>query len=234
MKEHKLGIVGDGCMARHLKHYLDMENIPFTGWSRSVDSCSPYSKLKHCRYVIILISDDHIEDFIQRNHELLNMNLIHFSGSLTTNSAAGIHPLMTFSKELYSLNEYRNIPFIGEEGNTTLKEVIPELKNPYYEVPQDIKPAYHALCVISGNFTNIIWNKVMRDFKNRLGLPKELLYPYLDRTIANIKTDPFNSLTGPIKREDKSTIKRNIKALKNPLWRKIYMLFNKAYKKELK
>lgn len=221
-------------MANHLKHYLSMENIPYYSWSRSEDSCAPYSKLKDCQYIIILISDDKIVDFLQKNPDLKKLKLVHFSGSLTTKAASGIHPLMTFSDQLYSLDEYRNIPFIGEKGKTTLKDVIPGLKNPYYEISPDLKSSYHALCVISGNFTNILWHKTMKDFEDKLSLPKEILSAYLNRTMLNIRSNPFESLTGPLKRGDKLTMKRNIKALKSPVWRKIYRLFNKAYKKEFK
>lgn len=234
MKENNLGIVGSGCLATHLKHYLDMESVPYTCWSRSQDKCSPYSKLKGCKHIILLISDNSISEFILNNPKLQKLNLVHCSGSLTIEEAAGIHPLMTFSKELYSLEEYRNVPFIGEKGRIGLKTIIPQLRNQYYELPSDKRSIYHALCVISGNFTNILWNKTIRDFQNKLNLPREVLYPYLERTVLNIQKSPLDSLTGPIRREDKTTIKNNKRALQSPLWSKIYSLFNKVYQKEIK
>lgn len=234
MIKDKIGIVGNGLLATHFMHYLDLEDVEYLNWSRSKDKNSAGNKLSNCNPIVILISDDSIESFILNDPELENKEIIHFSGSLTLDLAYGFHPLMTFSKELYSLNEYREIPFIGELGKKKFKHFFPKLKNPNYSINPEYKPLYHALCVISGNFTNIVWHKTFKDFEEKLNLPREILTPYLYKTAENIKNNPFTSLTGPIKRGDIGTIKKNKKALKSKLWRRIYSLFNRVYKKEIK
>lgn len=234
MKKTPIGIVGSGNMATHFMHYLSMENIPYINWSRSKDQLSPIKKLERCKKIFLLISDDSIPKFINEYRDIENRELIHFSGSLTLENILGIHPLMTFSNSLYSLEEYREIPFVGEKGKFTLKELIPDLNNKTYTISKDQKALYHTLCVVGGNFTNIIWQKTFMDFNKELNLPIEILKPYLKQTIKNILNSPFNSLTGPIKREDKKTIKRNIESLKSPIWKKIYKLFNRAYNREIK
>ncbi len=228
------GIVGNGNRAKHLMHYLSMEKIPYINWGRSIDYLHPSVKLSSCQTVLLLISDDSIRSFSKSNKWLHNRDLIHFSGSLCLENISGIHPLMTFSKDLYSLEDYRNIPFIGEIGGKSLKELIPGITNQEFQIPKDKKNLYHSLCVIGGNFTNILWQKAFKDFKDELDLPIELLKPYLLKTVENIINNPFNSLTGPIKRGDKKTIKRNVKALKSPLWKRIYKLFNRSYNTEIK
>lgn len=234
MNNTPLGIVGNGFMATHIMHYFDMEKTPYINWSRSSDSISPAKKLINCNPILVLIKDGCIDRFIEENPELQSKELIHFSGALKSEKAIGIHPLMTFSSDLYSYDQYIGIPFVGERGNPTLKELLPTLKNPYYQIDGDKKGLYHALCVISGNFTSILWQKTVKGFEDQLNLPGEVLAPYLERVMKNIKDNPFNSLTGPIKRGDITTIKKNKIALSSPLWAKIYSLFNKAYKKELK
>lgn len=232
MNKKTLGIVGNGSLAKHLSHYCHLKGIPFISWSRSEDKLSPEEKLHKADTILLLISDDSINDFINRHPDLQKKQLIHCSGSLVTDLAMGYHPLMTFSHSLYGLEFYSTIPFVGEIGSPHLRELIPEWDNPYYAIPKEQRALYHALCVVGGNFTNIIWAKVFRDFKEQLKLPDEILHPYLEQTVKNIKTDPYNSLTGPIKRGDTLTMKRNRKALNNRIWNRIYKLFNRVYRGE--
>ncbi len=231
MKENYIGIVGDGLIATHFAHYLDLEGLSYTIWSRKKEKSTAVSKLRDSTIILLLISDDSIVSFIKENPQLTSKTLLHFSGSLTTKEAIGFHPLMTFSKELYSLERYRKIPFVCEENDLSFKDVFPTLKNPYYQINTESKPLYHALCVLSGNFTTMLWQKTMNDFENTLNLPKEILNPYLDQVCLNIKSDVENALTGPIKRRDKATIKKNIGALQSRLWKKIYRLFRDVYYK---
>ncbi|MGL1891148.1 MAG: DUF2520 domain-containing protein [Spirochaetaceae bacterium] len=227
------GIIGDGLLATHLCHYFTLEGIPFLRWSRKLDNKTPTIKLDGCKYIIILISDDSISNFLDNNYFNNSISVIHFSGSMNSKKAVGFHPLMSFGPKLYTLEEYKNIPFICEESDITFDSVFPTLTNKYYTMNPEMKALYHSLCVISGNFTTLLWQKVMKDFEKDLDLPKEVLLPYLSKIFDNLKDDPFNALTGPIKRGDKNTIKRNKKALKHRIWKNIYSLFNKAYKKEL-
>lgn len=218
-------------MATHFCNYLKLEGCSHTQWSRR--SNNPLSILDDCRTLVILIKDSAIEEFIAANPQLKSKKLIHFSGALEIEHIEGFHPLMTFSKELYTLEEYREIPFIGTTQESYFRDSLPFLKNPYYKINRENKALYHSLCVIGGNFSSILWQKVFMDFQKRLNLPKEVLYPYLERVIKNITESSENSLTGPIKRDDRRTIQKNIQSLSNP-WRKIYKLFRKAYLKEIK
>lgn len=234
MKNENLGVIGSGRVATHFMNYLNLSGMNYINWSRKKDIDSPEIKLKDVSIIIILISDDAIEEFIKSHPKLREKTLIHFSGTLSINGIISLHPLMTFSKNLYDFETYKSIPFIGIEGEKPLKTLLPELQNPYFTIKAEDKGVYHALCVISGNFTTILWQKAKNDFNNILNLPPQALDPYMNQIFNNLTVDYKNALTGPIKRGDKKTIRTNIKSLQSKVWKNIYKLFKKAYNKELK
>ena len=88
---------------------------------------------------------------------------------------------------------------------------------------------YHALCVLSGNFSVILWQKAKKDFEEKLNLPWQVLLPYLKQTFKNIETDIDKSLTGPLERGDTETILNNIKSLDEKEWKEVYRAFEKTY-----
>ena len=219
-------IVGDGRMARHFARYLELSGIPFIQWSRNRNSQEdPAEYLKGSRAVFLLISDDAISGFVKDHPGLKKMSLIHFSGSLYVEDIPSIHPLMTFSQELYSLEKYRSIPFIHEEGKVSLHDVLPELPNTSRAMDFRKKSLYHSLCVLSGNFTTMLWQKAFRDFDEKLELDSQLLIPYMEQTFENLKTNWTSALTGPLARGDEATIKRNLQALEGDLYREVYRSF---------
>ena len=222
-------IVGAGKMARHMDNYFNFLGVKHLNWKRGQD----ISILRDADIVLILISDDSIGNFIKLNPILKEKKLIHFSGALELPGVTGYHPLMTFGDKLYTLDEYQKIPFIGTSNTISFKESFPFLVNNYYKIPQEKKALYHGLCVLGGNFTTILWQKVIKDFEENLAIPREVLFPYMEKIISNIKLDSQNALTGPIKRQNKTTIKKNIKTL-GTLWGKIYKLFNRAYLRGIK
>ncbi len=223
-------IVGNGRLARHLRHYFSLENVPFRSWYRQQNQ-DLQSALRDISHVLLAISDRAIEPFYSEYPELSKKQCVHFSGSLYTNNIPGAHPLMTFADELYDLETYRQIPFVIERGGPRFEELLPGLKNKFYELDPDKKGLYHALCSLSGNFTVMLWEKVFREFENKLGLPKEVLVPYLQRTAANLAQSPKEKsvLTGPLVRGDQATIERHLSVLSGDPYRKIYAAFVAAH-----
>jgi predicted short-subunit dehydrogenase-like oxidoreductase (DUF2520 family) len=150
--------------------------------------------------------------------------------------AVGLHPLFTFAPDrLEPLETYRSILFVGERGRPGLPGLLPELTNPYVAIDPSDKPLYHALCVLGGNLTTLLWRTVVAE-SARLGLPGDAMAPYLDAVVRNLwaSDDP---LTGPLARGDHATVARNQEALAGSPLAAVYeafcQLFDRARQLEL-
>lgn len=172
------GIVGDGRLARHLVHYFNLLRIPYRQWSRRGQSDASET-LAPCSTILIAIQDSAIEPWAREygKQNSRAQKLIHFSGALGTKLATGMHPLMTFNAGFYELAEYQKIPFVCEEGPVKFTGIFPDLKNPHFTIKAEDKAYYHALCVMGGNFSAILWNKLFEEFKTRLRLPRKPPFP---------------------------------------------------------
>ena len=212
-------LVGGGRLARHLGFYLELEGLPFASWRRCDDVA--FEPLRdRAERVALLICDDAIEPFLERYRDGDRRVWIHCSGSLTTPLAEGVHPLMAFGPELYDLDTYRRVPFVCERGRRPLAELFPGLGNPRFTVDPVDKALYHALCVLAGNGTTLLWQRAFAGF-NKLGLPREALLPFLDRVARNLAVSP-DPLTGPLARGDRLTIDRNLEALAGDPYGEVY------------
>lgn len=220
-------IIGAGRMARHFRQYLHLLNIPYQQWSRKVDPAHTQLEaiIDRCNPIVILIQDGAIESFISTHPFLLDKTLVHFSGSLHTELAHSAHPLMTFSSELYSLDAYQKIPFVIENNRLSMNDLLPGLNNPSFKISSELKAFYHAMCVIGGNFTAILWQKFFTELETVFKIPKEAAYPYLNQVCVNLQKNLAEALTGPLVRKDEITIKANLQALENDPFQKVYQAF---------
>ncbi|MBS0288436.1 MAG: DUF2520 domain-containing protein [Proteobacteria bacterium] len=228
-------IIGDGRMAKHFCHYLNLLNLPFFQWARNKH---PHETLlKQCAlasHILILISDTQIASIAKQIPQQENQIILHFSGNLTLDSIYSAHPLGTFSHTLYTLEEYLALPFILESHGPPLCSLLPGLTNDAYFIPKALKSYYHALCVLSANFTCILWKKFFHELHNTLNLPPTIGLPYLTQTLQNIQKNPNGALTGPLARNDQQTIQGNLTALKNDPFFDIYNAFVNLFKHEVK
>ena len=225
----KYGIIGSGRLKSHLSHYFSLSNIPFNTWSRKENSSEDFASFADKSDVIILlIKDDAIEAFIDQNPILKGKILIHFSGSLTTEKAIGMHPLMSFSEKLFELETYQKLVFITEEP-VDFKQIFPSLKNQSHSIKKEDKAYYHALCVMSGNFTSILWAKLFSELEAKLKIPKEAAFPYLKSICDNLIHDYKNALTGPLIRKDIKTIDHNLDSLSKDDFLPIYEAFYQVF-----
>lgn len=225
-------LIGDGRLANHLGNYLNLLKLPFVQWCRK----QPISDLDQLQsgvsHILLAIKDDAIEKFVESHPELLKKTVVHFSGSLVSDRVYGAHPLMTFGKTLYDLPTYERIPFIFEKDRKSFAELLPGFKNPSFSICRELKPLYHALCVMGGNFTTILWQKLFEEFEATLGLPSSVALPYLEQIAKNLKDNPKVSLTGPLARRDLVTIETNLRALSEDPFKKIYESFVEVKLKE--
>lgn len=232
------GLLGSGRLARHLAHYLQAEGRNVRRWARkpvreanTIDpaECADAEErlrtlVAECSHILLLLSDDAIGPFVARHGFLAEKTLIHCSGARTICGVNGAHPLMTFGPELYVLERYRAVPFVTDAEGLSFPELFPGLPNPHYTLPTEKKALYHAYCVVSGNFTGLLWERVFAEFESRLGLPKQVLIPYMEQVFANLaRADGV--VTGPLVRRDRETIARNLAALEGTALRDVYEAF---------
>lgn len=223
------GIVGSGRAARHFQRYLTLLGLPVRTWSRRAPLPAPPEALAPCGTILILIRDDAIEPFIETWPDLRDKRLVHCSGSLATRLAEAAHPLMTFGDQLYELADYRAIPFVVEAGGTPFTELLPGLPNRVFTIPPGARPRYHALCVMAGNFSTLLWVKLFDELEGRFGVPASAAHPYLARVTANVMAGGRRALTGPLVRGDQGAISANLQALEDDPFHAVYAAFVRAY-----
>ena len=218
------GLIGRGRVASHMARYLSLEGQPCIQWHRG-SAPRLEGVLEPCDVILLAISDDAIGPFVANHPLLANRSLVHFSGSLVVDGINGCHPLMTFGPEFYDLPTYRSMAFVTERGGVDFETLFPALVNPAWVIDPALKPVYHALCVLGGNFTTLLWAKVFADFEDRLGLPASALRPYLEQTCSNLVSSGGAALTGPLSRGDRKTIENNLEALKGDPFAEVYRAF---------
>jgi predicted short-subunit dehydrogenase-like oxidoreductase (DUF2520 family) len=236
-------IMGGGKLARHFSHYFHLLGISHTCWVRdgrssfnTFDIPGSEQRLREAvaraDRVLLLVSDNAIGALPEQYPFLHEKQLIHCSGALSFPGIAGAHPLMTFAGDLYDLPTYQSVPFILETGQD-FTQLFPELPNPHFAVNATDKARYHAMCVMAGNFSQVLWQGVSEGFEQRLGLPAETLHPYLKQLAINFMQAPGTSLTGPLARNDKETIQRNLDAMADDPMRDLYVAFIKYYQEDI-
>lgn len=232
-------LIGNGRLARHIDHYFSLLNLPLTRWCRS-SPASLSRSLEPASVVLLAVSDAAIEPMARKIASLTRPGriLVHFSGALSTPLAVGAHPLMTFGPSLYDRATYEAIPFVTESGaRPDFAALFPALPNPVHPIEPGRKALYHALCVMAGNFTTVLWSRLFEGFAGTLGVPPAAALPYLRQTARNLEAearagrrgDPAGAaLTGPVARRDFSTIDKNIAALSGDPFQGIYRAFVEA------
>ena len=213
----KYTIVGDGKVARHFRRYFDLLEIPFNQWHRQQSLQKFQQFVAQTDVILLLISDDAIARFIENHPFLHNKILVHFSGTLSLDSAFGCHPLMTFGQDLYDLATYQSIPFVCDEAVDFL-QLFPQLGNQFFSIASKDKAFYHAMCVMAGNFSQMLMRETAKQLNERLEMPADILFPYLLQNTKNFIANPEHSATGPLQRGDFATINKHLQVLeRNPL-----------------
>jgi predicted short-subunit dehydrogenase-like oxidoreductase (DUF2520 family) len=227
-------ILGGGRLARHMRHYFKLLGLPCSAWARNPDpNLNSYkfghtderlhATVKSASHVLLLVSDDAIASLPKRYPVLRSKTLLHCSGALGIPGIAGAHPLMTFGPDLYELETYQRIPFTLDQG-LVMSELLPGLPNPHSHIAVEHKAQYHALCVMAGNFPQILWQSIAQRFTD-LGMANGVMEPYLRQVVENFLANPEGALTGPLARGDNGTIGRNLQSLQGDALQPLYQSF---------
>ena len=215
-------------MARHMGHYFDLLEIPWHGWHRGDGVPALERASRSAAAVLLLIPDSAIADFV-RDHDrpLGRAPRVHFSGSVAVDGVQCCHPLGSFGRVLHTEGLYRRIVFVCDPKPRSFTDLFPRLPNRYQVLDPELRPRYHALAVLSGNFTVLLWKKVREELAH-MGLPGEATEAYMETVFENLRVDPEGSLTGPLSRGDVGTIRRNLQALRSDPFRDVYRAFVRA------
>lgn len=225
-------LIGNGRVSRHFQYYFSHLNLSFAVWYRPIPLIKLKEQLKICTHILLLINDDAIGNFIKENLMYTSACCIHFSGSLIIENAYGAHPLMTFGKNLYTKECYENIYFVIDDDAPSFEKLMPGVPNLYSRLQKTLKEKYHALCVLSGNFSCLLWQKLFFSLENEFNIPSAAAYPFLQQQTKNLLEHYSSSLTGPLVRNDTQTMNKNICALKNDVFQQAYQSFITCYQSQ--
>ncbi|MHB8769723.1 MAG: Rossmann-like and DUF2520 domain-containing protein [Syntrophales bacterium] len=137
---------------------------------------------------------------------------------------ASIHPLQSFADVEGAI---RNIPgsTFGVTAEADLREwsagIVRSLGGIPVEVPEAIKPLYHAAACLASNYLTTLIHTV-EEIYLALGLGRDeairAFWPLVEGTLANIEArGTVQALTGPIARGDAGTIARHLEVLREAL-----------------
>jgi predicted short-subunit dehydrogenase-like oxidoreductase (DUF2520 family) len=224
-------IIGDGRVARHFQYYFSLLHLSYTAWHRAQPIEKLQKSIPQATHILILIKDHAIDTFCETYLQNTTALCIHFSGSHISSYAFGAHPLMTFHHDKYTLDDYLAIPFVVDHDAPEFERLLPGISNKNIRLNKLAKAKYHALCVMSGNFSCILWQKLFASFEEEFNMPSTFAHPYLRQQTQNLLSDAKSALTGPLVRNDNATIQKNITALENDPFQEIYLSFVECYKK---
>jgi hypothetical protein len=229
-RRRTIAVIGDGRAARHLVPYFQSQGLEVLTWARRTDGPEALRALPgRVEAIWLLIRDDTLAPFLAEHAYLRERPLVHASGSLTLPGVLGAHPLMTFGPETRTHEFYARMAFVLDAPVFQFESLFPELPNPVFSIRPEERAYYHALCVLAGNFPALLWSKLFHGFESRLGLPAVAARPYLEAAVANLAADPRGALTGPLARDDRETIARNLAALGDDPFAEVYRAFVAAY-----
>jgi len=244
-------ILGAGNVASHLyKAFNKADNISITQWynrnlktidiyKNDVDITDDLSKLKDADIYILAVSDDAIAE-LSAQLPFDNRLVVHTSGSVSVydldkkHKRGVLYPLQTFSK--HAEIDFANVPIcietIDKKSYPLLKEVAVSLGSPTRRINGDQRKVLHLAAIFVNNFTNQLY-RIGHEITESEGAEFDMLKPLILETAKKIQeSSPFMAQTGPAKRNDKKTLKKHLKLLKdNQHHTDVYELLTASIKK---
>ncbi len=242
-----VSILGAGNVATHLfKAFNKAENVVVNQWfnrnlknielyKTQVEITNDLSKLKEADVYILAVSDDAIKE-VSTKLPFINRFIVHTSGGLTLhemdkkNIRGVFYPLQTFSKDVEV--DFAEVPLCLEVENKSylnlLKELAEAIGSKHYKVNSDQRSSLHLAAVFVNNFTNQLY-RIAHEITESTSVDFNILKPLIKETAHKIEElSPYRAQTGPAKRNDKKTIKKHLKMLKNEQHKEVYEMLTKA------
>jgi hypothetical protein len=222
-------LIGSGRLAKHLLHWNSLLEKPnrILTWDRSQDPHAINRFLNQTSVVWLAISDAAIVPFFEKYLIGHDHTIVHFSGALLDERMICAHPMMSFPLTMLPDSVYKTISF-GLTGASSLSQILPGFQNLNFQISPNEKSLYHALCVVSGNFPQMLWTAAEKEF-SKINVPAKAFETYITQVLNNYVDLKEAAITGPLIRKDLATIEKNLFALSGTKLKSIYHAFVKEF-----
>ncbi len=192
------------------------------------------ARLSPSGLILISTPDDRIEDAVKLILSSIGETgrpaVLHTSGALSSEalsplraqgfSIGSCHPLQTFPRPSRSAELVRSTWFCIEGDARAVKaarRLVRNIGGHDFEIPAEMKSLYHASAVMASAGVAALVS-ISLEMLGRCGLKEResirVLLPLVEATVANIRrAGPALAVTGPVRRGDRGTVERNMKAV---------------------
>lgn len=188
---------------------------------------------------IISVSDDAVEEVVQKLILPDNAIVVHTSGSLPlsilddagSQNMGVFYPLQTFSKT--KKVDFKSIPIFVESENSDVERVLLKMAKAISgnvkRISSEERKALHVAAVFASNFTNHML-AIAREIAAQHELDFNALKPLIAETLnKSLELGPAKAQTGPAVRGDFEILEQHMEFLKeNPEWAEIYKIVSQS------
>lgn len=235
------GVQVTGYYSRRLESAKEAAQFTNTAYYEDI-----YMLIEDSDILFLTVPDGNISEVFTEIKQAVNNKIIcHCSGAMTAAEAfAGaeehgaygysVHPLFAVSNAYHSYKELPGV-FFALEGHkkylSSIRKLLESLGNPTVVLPAGIKRKYHLAAALSSNYIVALVSWSVMLLKECGFTEKEALSalgPILKGNMEHVITSgPVESLTGPIERNDISTVEKHLNQLEEEADRQLYCLLSK-------
>jgi len=243
----KVVIIGAGNVASHLFDAFYTAEIvsviqvynrgqeKLVAFKNKTSITTSISEIMDADVYLISISDDHINSLTKKLQ--FNKKLVaHTSGSVAIteisnhNRSAVFYPLQTFTSG--KTVDFKAIPLCIEATEKKdlilLKSLAESISDNVYHIDSTQRKALHIAAVFVNNFVNHLYQKGEEICKEN-NVSFDILKPLILETAGKIsELSPYDSQTGPAKRNDNKIIEQHLSHLNTGTQQEIYTLLTKS------
>ncbi len=244
-------ILGAGNVATHLynafkqssnttvKQWFNRNINTIIDYKNDVDTIDSLEQLEDADIYILAVSDDAIAKLSQQL-PFEDRLVVHTSGSVSVydidkkHRRGVLYPLQSISKD--AKIDFADVPIcietIHKKSFPLLRELILSIGSPAHKINSDQRRVLHLAAVFVNNFTNQLY-RIGHEITESEGAEFDMLKPLILETAKKIQDmSPYKAQTGPARRYDKKTLKKQIKSLDdNKHHQDIYKLLTASIQK---
>ena len=199
-------------------------------WSAGSKAQSVEEVIQASNLIFIVTNDDAIIEVVENAHWHTGQMVVHMSGALgldvlngaksSGSDVASLHPIQTFA----GMDENFKDVFFGLETasdplRNILHEIVRDLEGQIVDISAANRALYHASAVMSCGYITtllsdalIVWRAANLPYEEGV----QALLQMTTTTLKNISEKGFTgALTGPIQRNDKTTVEKHLAAIKD-------------------